>query len=106
MRVRSSRCSPRALALLAASSALLLSACTADKLASFSAGDVGLAVALPTECEAFLTRVPPPQVTTKTDARIAYTRSADALDEANDRLGGAADCSADQRRRYAGKDSK
>lgn len=91
--------------LIAASSALLLSACGPDsKLATFSKGDARIAVELPQICEAFLQRVPPPAVTTKTDARVAYTRSADALDDANGRIGAGADCLQDQRHDYAGKD--
>lgn len=86
-----------------ASSALLLTACAGDKLASFSAGDAKLAVHLPVFCEAFLQPVKVPAVTRKTDARVAFTRTADALDEANDRLTVGALCVGDERRDYAGK---
>ncbi|MGY4295356.1 hypothetical protein ACVWXN_003451 [Bradyrhizobium sp. i1.4.4] len=44
-------------------------------------------------------------MTPKTDARIAYTRSDDALDEANSRIESGADCHRDERAMYAaGKD--
>lgn len=69
-----------------ASLALLLTGC-ADRLAHFSAGDAPLAVTLPAFCETILKQVPPPAVTRKTDACVAYTRAADALDEANGRIG-------------------
>jgi hypothetical protein len=88
--------------LIAASSVLLLCGCAeGDKLADFSAGDAKLAVALPQVCEAFLQKVPQPVVTARTNARVAYTRAADGLDEADDRIGGAADCLRDQRQDYA-----
>jgi hypothetical protein len=83
---------------------MLLCGCTAGhKLADFSAGDARLAVALPAVCEAFLQKVPMPAVTPKTDARLAYTRTADALDDANDRIGASGDCLRDQRQDYAGR---
>ncbi|MCK1501513.1 hypothetical protein [Bradyrhizobium sp. 188] len=44
-------------------------------------------------------------MTRKTDARVAYTRSADALDEANTRIESGADCHREERAIYgAGKD--
>jgi hypothetical protein len=93
--------------LLCASSALLLTACAdlRDKLATFQQGDTRLAVDLPAVCDAFLQKVPRPPVTHKTDARIAYTHSADALDEANTRIEDGADCHREERAMYgAGKD--
>lgn len=42
-------------------------------------------------------------MTSKTDARVAYTRTADALDEANDRLTVGGMCMRDERQDYAGK---
>ena len=80
----------------------LLSGC-ADRLASFKAGDTRLAVSLPTECEAFLRKEPAPKVTPSTDARVAYTRTADALDTVNDRVDAGAQCFRDQRTGYAAK---
>jgi hypothetical protein len=103
MNTRWSRCSRRARLLLAASSALLLTGCAANKLATFSAGDARLSVKLPAFCDAFLQPVPVPVVTAKTDARGAYVRTADALDGANDRLTVAGLCAGDQRQDYAGK---
>jgi hypothetical protein len=85
--------------------ALLLSGCLAGKLATFGAGDGRLAVELPIACEAFLQQVPVPPVTGKTNAQVAYVRTADALDEANARLGAGGDCARDQRQLYAGKDT-
>ena len=81
--------------------ALLLTGC-ASHSARFSAGDGNLTVSLPSACEPFLAPVPVPKVTRQTDARLAYTRTADALDDANDRLTAGGLCVADQRRAYAG----
>ncbi|MGY3393422.1 hypothetical protein ACVWW6_006013 [Bradyrhizobium sp. USDA 3311] len=88
------------------SSALLLTACqSGNSLATFGAGDGRLTVDLPAVCEAFLQPVPQPQVSRKTDGRVAYTRAADALDEANSRIENAAECHRDERAAYgAGKD--
>lgn len=83
--------------------ALLLTGCAENSLATFSAGDGGLAVKLPAFCDAFLAPVKVPVVTPKTDARLAYTRTADALDDANDRLTVAGLCASGQRSDYAGK---
>jgi hypothetical protein len=81
---------------------LPLIACThGGSLATFQAGDAPLAVKLPTVCESFLQPVAVPPVTRKTDARAAYTRSADALDEANARLSIGGDCAKDERAAYA-----
>lgn len=85
---------------------MLLSGCLAsDKLATFGAGDGKLAVELPIACEAFLQQVPVPAVTGKTNAQVAYARTADALDEANDRLGAGGSCARDQHQIYSGKET-
>jgi hypothetical protein len=41
-------------------------------------------------------------VTRKTDAGVAYRRTADALDEANDRIAIGGMCVSDERTQYAG----
>lgn len=89
-------------------SAPLLTGCAGlqDKLSTYGAGDGRLAVAIPEICEAFLQPVPPPAVTPKSYAPLAYTRTADALDTANDRIAGGRDCIQDQRRAYAAKKEK
>lgn len=84
---------------------MLLSGCAADKLAVFSAGDAKLAVTLPIACEAFLQPVQVPPVTGNSNAIVAFIRTADALDEANDRLSAGGDCARDQRADYAGKET-
>lgn len=88
--------------------AATLCACAGNsgEFASFQAGDARLAVALPSVCEAFLQPVKQPPVTKKTDARIAYVRAADGLDEADLRLILGADCLADQRKAYSKGPSK
>lgn len=73
------------------------------KLQSFKAGDGKLEVKLPAVCEAFLTPVPSPEVTAKTDARVAFVKADAALDEANSRLESGGSCVRDQREAYAGK---
>jgi hypothetical protein len=80
---------------------MLLSACATDSVATFRAADGRLAVALSSICEAFLQPVPPPAVTRKTDGRIAFTKTANALDEANGRLVSGGDCVRDQRAAFA-----
>lgn len=83
---------------------LLLTACQGgSKLPAFAAGDGGLKVQLPDVCEGFLLPVPQPKVTRSTDARLAYIRAADALDEANVRISDGAECERDQRQAYVGK---
>ena len=59
---------------------------------------------LPAVCEVFLQPVKVPVVTPKTDARLAFTRAADALDDANDRLIVGGYCVRDERASYSGKD--
>lgn len=59
---------------------------------------------LPSVCEVFLQPVKAPAVTRKTDARVAYARTADALDDANDRLTVGGYCVRDERQDYAGKE--
>jgi hypothetical protein len=87
-----------------ASLALSLIGCAGqNKLATFSKGDAALQVKLPDVCEAFLQRVPEPAVTRKTDARVATVRFANALHEANDRIGAGGDCFRDERTAYEGK---
>jgi len=54
-------------------------------------------VHLPKICEGFLVPVKVPLVTRTTDARVAYTRTADALDSANTRLSIGGDCAHDER---------
>ena len=54
----------------------------------------------------FLQPVAHPAVTRKTDARLAYTREADALDTANGRIDGGRDCLRDQREIYAAQKEK
>lgn len=84
--------------------ALLLIGCQSENsLGVFSAGDTALDVRLPDVCEAFLQVVPVPAVTRKTDARVAYSKTADALDEANTRLSIGGDCAADERSAYQKK---
>ena len=83
--------------------ALLLIGCASDNTGGFSAGDVALAVNLPSVCEAFLQPVPVPPVTRRTDARVAYVRTADALDTANGRIVGGRSCFRDQRIAYKAK---
>jgi hypothetical protein len=85
----------------------VLTGCSAgSKLASFAPGDApaGEPRALPKFCEGILKRVTPPAVTRETDAGTAFSRTADALDEANDRLTVGGMCVADERVQYAGKD--
>lgn len=112
MSATSSRCFPRRPARLAlrlallASSALLLTACTAGgKLSTWRAGDVpaGEPRALPAFCEDILKPVPVTKATAKTDARLAYVRAADERDEANDRLTVGSMCIRDERADYAGR---
>jgi len=52
-------------------------------------------------CDAFLQPVPRPPVTRKTDARVAYARSDDALDEANSRIQSGSECHRDERAAFA-----
>lgn len=88
-----------------ASSALLLTACqSGNSLATFDKGDARLKVDLPSVCEAFLQKVPQPKVTGKTNAIVGYLRTADALDDANGRIGAGADCFSDERQAYAAKE--
>jgi len=85
---------------------LLTGGCSAaNRLAHFGPGDVpaGEPRVLPAFCEEILKRVPPPAVTRKTNAQIAYTKTADALDEANDRIDLGGGCMAEERAAYAGK---
>ena len=98
----------RASRLTVACSALLLTGCAElkDKLASFSKGDAPLAVTLPAVCEVFLQPVKVPVVSAKTDARLAFTRTADALDDANDRLIVGGYCVRDERVAYEGSKEK
>jgi hypothetical protein len=86
--------------------ALGLTGCGGNKLASFAPGDVpaGEPRVLPKFCEQILKTVPAPPVTKKTDAGAAYTRTADALDEANDRISVGGMCLGDERAEYAGKE--
>jgi hypothetical protein len=88
--------------------AIALSGCGANKLAQFAPGDVppGEPRVLPKFCEQILQQVPPPAVTGKTDAGVAYSRTADALDEANDRIAIGGMCLGDERAEYAGKEPK
>jgi hypothetical protein len=53
-------------------------------------------------CDAFLQPVPAPVVTRKTTPALAYTRAADALDEANNRIAIGGMCVSDERTQYAG----
>lgn len=73
-----------------------------DKLASFQPGDAGShPISLPDVCDAFLIPVNiPTWITSETDAIVAFGPVADGLLEANDRIIGAHDCFADQRRAY------
>jgi len=80
--------------------ALQLTGC-ATRFGTFTRGDAPLAVKLPTFCETILRKVSQPQVTRSSDARVAYTRTADALDEANGRIGIGGACLRDQRQSYA-----
>jgi len=90
-----------------ASSALLLTGCqSGSSLATFHQGDAALAVELPSICEAFLQPVPQPKVTGKTNAIVAYLRTADALDDANGRISAGGDCERDQRQAYSAKKDK
>ncbi len=75
--------------------ALLLTACATNN--DIDNGDLPLAVHLPKICEGFLVPVKTPVVTPKTDARVAYTKTADALDNANTRLSIGGDCVRDER---------
>jgi hypothetical protein len=100
MNARSSRCWPKIRLAILASSALLLTGC-ATRFGTFTRGDAPLQVKLPAFCETILRKVPPPTVTRKTDARVAFTRTADALDEANGRIGIGGACLRDQRQAYA-----
>lgn len=72
-------------------------------MGSFSTGDARLSVQLPTVCEAFLQPVAAPPVTRQTDARVAYARTAGALQDANGRIVGGRDCFRDQRIAYKAK---
>jgi hypothetical protein len=102
LKPKSARCSS-AHRLIVAFSALLLTGCAElnDKLAGYSKGDAKLTVTLPAVCDVFLQPVKVPVVTSKTDARLAFTRAADALDDANDRLIVAGYCVRDERTDYA-----
>ena len=83
---------------------LLLTGCAGTNgTAPFKAGDSPAAVRLPQACEPFLKPVPAPPVAAQTDARIAFTRTADALDTANGRLTAGGRCVRDQRSAYAAK---
>ena len=61
---------------------------------------------LPTVCDAFLLPVKVPPVTHKTNAIVAYIKTADALDEANTRLSIGGDCARDERAAYTHKTAK
>jgi hypothetical protein len=93
---------------MCASLGWLLTGCATNNLATFSAGDVDarLAVKLPAFCEAFLQPVKVPVVTAKTDARVAFTRTADALEDANDRLTVGGMCIRDERQSYGAEKEK
>lgn len=69
--------------------------------AKFQKGDARLAVNLPDVCDRFLVPVKAPVVTADSDARPAYSKTADALDKADWRLSTAKKCRTDERKAYA-----